>query len=165
MDDAREDPDLISLTVEIVSAFVANNPIKSAEVASLIRETHDALGGLRSRAATEPATVAAFTPAVGIRKSLSSREHILSLIDGKPHKVLTRHLAKHGLTPTQYRQRYGLPPTYPMVAPAYSEMRSAAAKKIGLGQLARNARAGKASTSAAKPSGSKRRGRPRKATP
>jgi predicted transcriptional regulator len=164
MDDARYEPDLISLTVEIVSAFVANNSIKSGEVAGLIKETHGALAGLGGAPASETPSEPTFTPAVSVRKSLASREHILSLIDGKPYKVLKRHLKGHGFTPAQYRERYGLPKTYPMVAPAFSEARRATAMKIGLGKIARDARSIKASTPApAKPAGRKR-GRPPKAS-
>jgi hypothetical protein len=74
-----------------------------------------------------------YEPAVSVRKSLANREHIISMIDGKPYKTLRRHLGTHGLTPDQYRERYGLKPDYPMVAEAYSETRRAMAKKIGLG--------------------------------
>jgi predicted transcriptional regulator len=73
-------------------------------------------------------------PAVTVRKSLSSPDHIISLIDGKPYKTLRRHLSRHGMTPEQYRERYGLKADYPMVAPAYAETRRAMAKKIGLGR-------------------------------
>lgn len=75
-----------------------------------------------------------FTPAVSVRKSLGSRDHIISMIDGKPYRTLKRHLSTHGLTPDEYRERYGLKTDYPMVAPSYSEARKAMALKIGLGQ-------------------------------
>jgi predicted transcriptional regulator len=71
---------------------------------------------------------------VSVRKSLASPDHIISMIDGKPYKTLRRHLAGHGLTPEQYRERYKLKADYPMVAAAYSESRRAMAKKIGLGR-------------------------------
>ena len=163
MDDARNEADLISLTAEIVSAFVSNNSIKSEEVANLVRETHGALSELGPRSTSEAPSEPAFTPAVSIRTSRGSRDHILSLIDGKPYKTLTRHLSKHGLTPAQYRERYGLPKTYPMVAPAYSEARSAMAKKIGLGRLARKAGTWKSSKVGAKLGGDRKPGRPPKA--
>lgn len=73
-------------------------------------------------------------PAVTVRKSLSSPDHIISLIDGKPYKTLRRRLSGHGMTPEQYRERYGLKNDYPMAAPAYAETRRALAKKIGLGR-------------------------------
>lgn len=69
-----------------------------------------------------------------MRKSLASRDHIISLIDGKPYRTLRRHLSTHGLTPDEYRARYNLKPDYPMVAETYSEARRAMAKKIGLGR-------------------------------
>ncbi len=74
-----------------------------------------------------------FTPAVSVRRSLASKDHIVSLIDGKAYKTLKRHLSGHGLTPAQYRERYGLKSDYPMVAENYAEMRRGLAKKIGLG--------------------------------
>lgn len=82
-----------------------------------------------------------FTPAVSVRKSLASRDRIISMIDGKPYMSLVRHLKVHDLTPAQYRARYGLKADYPMVAPSYSEARRAMALKIGLGGKAAAARA------------------------
>ena len=78
-------------------------------------------------------------PAISLRKSLGSKYHLISMIDGNPYKTLRRHLSTHGLTPQEYRTRYNLKPDYPMVAPAYSEQRRAMAKKIGLGSKGRNA--------------------------
>ena len=77
-----------------------------------------------------------FAPAVSVRKSLASPDHIISMIDGKPYRTLRRHLTGHGLTPDAYRQRYNLKADYPMVAPTYSESRRAMAHKIGLGRKA-----------------------------
>src|SRR6185369_9006468 len=108
---------------------------------------HGTLAALSGEAASSPSSSAPSTgsagdgpakqshePAVTVRKSLASREHILSLIDGKPYLTLKRHLGGHGLTPAQYRERYNLKPDYPMVAPAYAEKRRAIAKTIGLGR-------------------------------
>ena len=75
-------------------------------------------------------------PAISVRKSLASPEHIVSIIDGKPHKGLKRHLSRHGLTPAEYRQRYDLKADYPMVARPYAETRRTLAKRIGLGRRA-----------------------------
>lgn len=75
-----------------------------------------------------------FAPAVSVRKSIASPDHILSLIDGRPYKTLKRHLAAHGLTPDQYRERYNLPASYPLVALSYSQTRRAVAEKAGLGK-------------------------------
>jgi predicted transcriptional regulator len=78
---------------------------------------------------------------VTVRKSLASKDHILSLIDGKPYKTLRRHLSGHGLTPEQYRERYKLKADYPMVAPSYSEKRREVAHRLGLGSKGRSAKA------------------------
>lgn len=75
-----------------------------------------------------------YTPAVSVRKSLASPDHIISMIDGKAYKTLRRHLSTNGLTPEEYRARYGLKADYPMVAPSYSEARRSMAKTIGLGR-------------------------------
>ncbi|PTQ11463.1 transcriptional regulator [Sphingomonas oleivorans] len=124
---------LVSLTAEIVSSFVANNRISTNEVADLIRNTHDALGGLGRTAEPDGPQ---HSPAVSVRASLKSKDHIVSLIDGKPYKMLKRHLQKHGLTPEQYRERFNLPANYPMVASAYAEARRDLARTIGLGRKA-----------------------------
>jgi predicted transcriptional regulator len=91
------------------------------------------LGGSSAEAPAEEA-VAQYTPAVTARKSLASRDHIISMIDGKPYKTLRRHLTTNGLTPEEYRARYNLKADYPMVAEAYSEARRTMAKSIGLGR-------------------------------
>ncbi|WP_336951693.1 MucR family transcriptional regulator [Sphingobium aromaticivastans] len=126
-------PDITTLTVQLVSAFVSNNNVASEGLADLIRTTRLALTDDLAAKADEAATPT-YTPAVSVRKSLSSPEHILSMIDGKPYKTLKRHLASHGLSPNDYRERYGLPKSYPLVAPNYSEARRAVATKLGLGR-------------------------------
>lgn len=83
--------------------------------------------------------VQSYEAATTVRKSLASKDHIISMIDGKPYKTLRRHLSRHGLTPAEYRERYNLKADYPMVAPNYSEARRSMAKKIGLGRQARGA--------------------------
>jgi len=90
-----EQVNLTTLTVELLSAFVSNNTIDSAELASLIQNTHSALAGINAPPPVEP-PAPEFEPAISIRKSLGSRDHILSLIDGKPYKTLKRHLSGHG---------------------------------------------------------------------
>jgi predicted transcriptional regulator len=97
---------------------------------------HDAVRGLSNGSAAAPSAEQAseFTAAVTARKSLASKDHIISMIDGKPYKTLRRHLSTHGLTPADYRQRYNLKADYPMVAPSYSEARRSMAQKIGLGR-------------------------------
>jgi predicted transcriptional regulator len=126
-----DQPDLTTLTVQLLSAYVSNNMVPSNDLAGLIQSTRSALA-VSAVPAAEP--VAEFPPAVSVRKSLGSREHILSLIDGKPYKSLKRHLSTHGLTPAEYRQRYQLPKDYPMVAPGYSQQRREVAERMGLGR-------------------------------
>lgn len=130
MSDA-EKADLTHLTVQLLSAYVGNNAVPSSELAELIRATRAALAEDDTPAAP-PAPE--YVPAVSARASLSSRDHILSMIDGRPYKSLKRHLSTHGLTPAEYRERYGLPKDYPMVAPSYSERRREVAKRLGLGR-------------------------------
>lgn len=132
-----EPSDFTGLTVQLLSAYVSNNSVASEDLAQLIRSTRAAL--TEDTKADAPVTEAAleYVPAVSVRKSLASKDHILSLIDGKPYKTLSRHLATHGLTPAEYRERYSLPKTYPMTAPNYSAMRRELAEKIGLGRKAR----------------------------
>ena len=128
-----EQADLTTLTVELLSAFVSNNTIDSSDLAGLIQSTHTALAGINAPTPVEP-PAPEYEPAVTVRKSLGSRDHILSLIDGKPYKTLKRHLSGHGLTPAEYRERYKLPADYPMVAPSYSEHRREVAQRLGLGR-------------------------------
>ncbi|ANI80253.1 Transcriptional regulatory protein rosAr (plasmid) [Sphingobium sp. EP60837] len=125
--------DITALTVQLLSAFVSKNTVSSESLAELIKTTRAALTEEPTPAVSEtPAQE--FVPAVSVRKSLSSPEHIISLIDGKPYKTLKRHLATHGLTPEQYRERYKLPKSYPLVATSYSDARRAVAQRLGLGR-------------------------------
>ncbi|HEX7741592.1 MAG TPA: MucR family transcriptional regulator [Sphingobium sp.] len=126
-------PDITTLTVQLLSAFVSNNTVPGEGLADLIRTTRAALTENPAASSVE-AQAATYTPAVSARKSLSSPDHILSMIDGKPYKTLKRHLATHGLTPDEYRERYNLPKSYPLVAPSYSEARRAVATRLGLGR-------------------------------
>jgi len=107
------------------------------EVPAFLRKMHETVsvllgGGARPTAETEAPTE--YVAAVTAQKSLASRDHIISMIDGKPYKTLRRHLATQGLTPEEYRARYNLKADYPMVAESYSESRRAMAKRIGLGR-------------------------------
>lgn len=144
----NEQPDVATLTVQLLSAYLANNTVAHTDIADLVRTTKAAL---IEEKASVPAQAEApvHTPAVSARKSLAASGHILSLIDGKAYKTLKRHLSKHGLTPDSYRERYNLPATYPMVAPDFAAERRAIAKKIGLGR--RPAAAVAASDAPAKP--------------
>lgn len=128
-----EQTELTMLTVDLLSAYVTNNSVPASDLAELIKSTHLALAAIDAPAPVEPAAPV-FEPAVTVRKSLASPDHILSMIDGKPYKTLKRHLTGHGLTPAEYRQRYKLANDYPMVAPAYSEQRRLVAKRLGLGR-------------------------------
>jgi predicted transcriptional regulator len=133
MAETDQTPDVSALTVQLLSAYLANNTVPADALAELIRTTKVALTQDQSSSA-QVSEAEAFTPAVTARKSLASPEHILSLIDGKPYKTLKRHLASRGLTPDEYRARYNLPASYPMVAPAYAEHRRAVAHQFGLGR-------------------------------
>ena len=123
--------ELLALTAEIVAAHVGNNAVGAGEVGALIQSVFDTLRGL---AADEPSTPVELTPAVPIRRSVTD-EHIVCLEDGKKLKMLKRHLmTDHGMTPDEYRERWGLKRDYPMVAPNYSAQRQTLARQIGLGR-------------------------------
>src|SRR5262245_1429172 len=125
----------IDLTANIVSAYLSNNPTPAAEIPGLISQIHAALVRVssgRTEAPLEPAK-----PAVSIKKSISP-DYIVCLEDGKRFKSLKRHLrTQYNMTPEQYRDKWGLPPDYPMVAPNYAVARSQLAKEMGLGQQRR----------------------------
>ena len=130
--DNQENPaeTLVALTADIVSAHVSNNSVAVNDLPQLIENVHTALAGL-GQAKEEP--VVKQEPAVSIRSSIKP-DFVVCLEDGLKMKMLKRHLmTDHGLTPDQYRQKWGLGPDYPMVAPNYAEQRRALAKKIGLG--------------------------------
>jgi len=135
-------PDAVLLAAELTAAWLGNvnTRVDADAVPRFLVDMHRSILALGSDGAgtqdDAAAETAAVEPAVSVRKSLSSREHIISMIDGKPYRTLRRHLSAHGLTPDQYRQRYGLRPDYPMVAPAYSEARSERAKQHGFGRRA-----------------------------
>lgn len=125
-----------NLTVEIVSAFVGNNPLPASELPQLIQSIYTSLNSLSSAPPVEPE---ARVPAVSIKKSVGA-DYIICLEDGRKFKSLKRHLAsKYNLTPDEYRAKWNLPKDYPMVAPAYAEARSHLAKQIGLGTGGRKA--------------------------
>lgn len=126
-----EDTNLVTLTADIVAAHVANNSIAPADVSDLIGTVYAALSGLGAPTPEEPTRPQG---AVSARKSLANSAHILSMIDGKPYKVLRRHISQHGYTPDSYRDAFGLAHDYPMVARDYAERRRALAHEIGLGR-------------------------------
>ncbi|TGD95816.1 MucR family transcriptional regulator [Methylobacterium nonmethylotrophicum] len=130
----RDTGELVMLTADIVSAYVSKNSVPVGDLASLIAAVHASL----ERVASPPAPEAEKpTPPVPIRKTVTP-DHIISLEDGKPYKSLKRHLTTRGLTPDQYRQKWGLPHDYPMVAATYAAQRSELAKSSGLGQQRKN---------------------------
>ncbi len=126
----------VEFATELTIAWLANPNTRTNadDVPAFLQQMHAAVTGLGDAAAAIEEPAQEYTPAVTVRKSLASPDHIISLIDGKPYRTLKRHLATNGLTPAEYRERYGLKADYPMVAPSYAASRSAMAKSIGLGR-------------------------------
>ncbi len=126
--------DLVELSADIVSAYVSHNAVSPSDLTKLIADVH---GALRSLSSNEvPAPVEDLKPAVPVRKSVAA-DYIICLEDGKKFKSLKRHLRTHyNLSPEEYREKWGLPADYPMVAPNYSATRSKLAKDNGLGRKA-----------------------------
>lgn len=125
-------PDLVKLTADIVSAYVSQNTIVAAEMPTLINDVFEALRKTAQKSA-QPAK-ADLKPAVPIKKSVTP-DYIVCLEDGKKFKSLKRHLRTHyNMSPEEYREKWGLPHDYPMVAPNYAAARSELAKKMGLGR-------------------------------
>src|SRR3954462_7790441 len=128
---------LITLTADIVSAYVSNNHVQSAELPKLLSDVHEAIctvsanGGSAADAGPPKAT------AQEIRRSVTP-DYLISFEDGKQYKTLRRHLTLRGLTPEQYRAKWGLAPDYPMTSQSYSEQTSELARALGLGQQRRN---------------------------
>ena len=127
----QTEANLVSLSADIVSAYVSNNNVQAADIATLISGVHAALANIGK----PPAEPVKREPPVPINRTIKG-DHIISLEDGKPYKSLKRHLTSRGLTPAQYRQKWGLRPDYPMVAPEYSKRRSELALALGLGRKA-----------------------------
>ncbi|HKM88438.1 MAG TPA: MucR family transcriptional regulator [Xanthobacteraceae bacterium] len=128
----------IQLTANIVSAYVSNNTVASAEIPNLIGQVYAALMRISSSQVAAPAEP--LKPAVAVKRSVTP-EHIVCLEDGKKFKSLKRHLrTQYGITPEQYREKWRLAPDYPMVAPNYAAARSQLAKQMGLGQQRRRRR-------------------------
>jgi predicted transcriptional regulator len=136
MSDAAKN--FIELTANIVSAYVGNNATPASELPALISQIHSAL--VRVSAGHTEVVVEPVKPAVPVKKSMTS-DYLVCLEDGKKFKSLKRHLrTQYNMTPEQYREKWGLPPDYPMVAPNYAVARSQLAKKMGLGQQRRRRR-------------------------
>lgn len=135
MDDNATGADVTNLAAEIVSAYVSNNSVPASDLPTLIAEVHKALSSTH-QSANEPEPEP-LKPAVNPKRSVFP-DYIICLEDGKKFKSLKRHLRTHyDLSPEEYRERWGLAPDYPMVAPNYAAARSALAKKMGLGQQRR----------------------------
>ena len=138
MDDAEQLNDLLALTTEIVAAHVSNNTIALGDLPQLINQVYSSLANIGTPP-VEPAVRP--QPAVSVKKSVQP-DYIVCLEDGKKLKMLKRHLkTAFNMTPEEYRERWDLPPDYPMVAPNYASQRSRLAKEIGLGTRARRRRA------------------------
>ena len=135
MSETSDSEGYIELAADIVSAYVSNNSVPASDLPSLINEVHAAL----MRVTTDPATPAAEAPkpAVPAKKSITN-EFIVCLEDGRKFKSLKRHLrTQYNMSPEEYREKWGLAPDYPMVAPNYAKARSTLAKQMGLGQQRR----------------------------
>jgi predicted transcriptional regulator len=129
MADIAQSVDVLGLTAQIVSAHVSNNSVTPDALPALIQEVYRTLAGI----GREPTMPDKPQPAVPVKKSVFA-DHIICLEDGKKLKMLKRHLkTAYNMSPEQYRERWSLPPDYPMVAPNYAKHRSSLAKKIGLG--------------------------------
>lgn len=140
MSDAESTDDtLLTLTADIVAAHVSNNSVAVSDLPNLIQNVHQALTGI---AANNSATEEKPEPKVSIRSSVKP-DYVTCLECGKKQKMLKRHLmTNHEMTPAEYRQKWGLSPDYPMVAPNYAEQRRTLAKSIGLGTKRRRTRGG-----------------------
>lgn len=160
MTDQINETDAIELATELTIAWLANPNTRTtaAEVPAFLDKMYSSVqslvGGSQSPSA-EDAEQTDYTPAVTVRKSLADPDYIISLVDGKKYKTLRRHLATKGMTPDEYRRRYGLKAEYPMVAANYSEARRAMARQIGLGSTT------KKGTKAATSGTAKRKGEPK----
>jgi predicted transcriptional regulator len=133
----EERSEIIEMTADIVSAFVSNNSVPSAELPILIQSVHRALSGVWGGGEVQEA--APREPAVPVKKSVNP-DFIVCLEDGRKFKSLKRHLrTKYNMSPEEYRAKWGLPKDYPMVAPNYAKARSDLAKQMGLGQGGRQA--------------------------
>jgi predicted transcriptional regulator len=138
MDDMDQAGDLLALTTEIVAAHVSNNTVAVGDLAQLINQVYQSLANIGSAPAAAAAAPASRPqPAISVKKSIQP-DYLVCLEDGKKLKMLKRHLkTAYNMSPEAYRERWGLPTDYPMVAPNYARQRSRLAKEIGLGTRAR----------------------------
>ena len=133
--EAASELNYVELTADVVAAYVANNAVQKGDIAGLIATVHSSLVGLNRPAGPAPAERP--VPPVPVKKSIGD-DFIISMEDGRRYKSLKRHLNGRGLTPEQYREKWGLPIDYPMVAPSYARQRSELAKSMGLGRQRRD---------------------------
>lgn len=134
---------LITLAADIVSAYVSNNHVQSAELPKLLGDVHEAIRAVSTSSAPAVETGPPKATPQEIRRSVTP-DYLISFEDGKQYKTLRRHLTLRGLTPEQYRAKWGLAPDYPMTSAAYSEQRSELARALGLGQQRRKTAPSKA---------------------
>ncbi len=121
----------LELASEIVAAYVSKNPVQLDKLPVLLKDVHETLVSLSAQSSSEPTEL---KPAIPVKKSVTD-EFIICLEDGKKFKSLKRHLrSKYDMTPEEYREKWGLPYDYPMVAPSYARKRSELAKEMGLGR-------------------------------
>jgi predicted transcriptional regulator len=125
-----QESDLREITATIVAAYVGNNAVARADLPEVVKSVAGALSGLSEPKAPEQQPL---VPPVSVKKSITP-DYLISMEDGKQYKSLKRHLSVRGLTPEEYRQKWGLPADYPMVAANYAAARSALAKSMGLGR-------------------------------
>ena len=136
MDDGDQNP-LAELVTKVAVAWLSNpsHQLAADEISALIERIYEGLAAFQAKAGQGHRAIWApgleYIPAVTVEESLASKDHVLSMIDGKPYKALRRHVAAYGLTPQQYRERYRLHPTYPMVAENHSATRRELARRIG----------------------------------
>lgn len=130
MESTNNASEFVALTAEIVEAYLTKNDVAAGSLPELISTVHDALTKLGHPQQVEPEKP---VPAVPIKKSVNP-DYLISLEDGKHYKSLKRHLGRRGMTPADYRAKWGLPSDYPMVAPNYAKQRSELARSLGLGR-------------------------------
>ncbi len=155
MSDAERNTDLLSLAADVVASYVSKNIVGQGDLAKLIADVHQAMASIADPASAPQAEV--MKPRVPVKKSITD-DYLISLEDGKQYKTLKRHLAGVGLTPDEYRAKWGLPSDYPMVAPAYARRRSELAKSAGLGHMRRKPAPAPDSAPAAKKTKGRKKG-------
>lgn len=140
----ENEPQTLEMAVRLTMAWLGNpnSRIEPEDLPRFVSAMHATIAGLAGTSGGEGRgePSAEFAPAVSVEESLASKDYIISMIDGRPYKMLRRHLSRHGLTPEEYRKRYNLPPDYPIVAESYSAKRRKLAKQIGLGLKGRAGR-------------------------